>query len=301
MTDRLLELFRCELLVQIFPRGMSRRSCLRRQLERRREGEDWRPTHPACASGECVLGRETVAATEGIGATWCRTCGAAVIGSPACGACAEQRAVTEVPRRDPERAPPQERLWSGEVPDVPLGPPPAALAPRPKVPFSFGTSTAALEARAKRARAAAAKEAQVTTERPATPAKEIEMPKGHRSVPCKECGSKGTRHLSVCSQAGKPAAKPASPKPGPKAAPARRRLKLSEWAVARSPRRAAPPPAGLVSFDTDELLARREQLVSDLRAVDEAIRSKAAQLEQDRDALIAALEARALVEEGKAA
>jgi hypothetical protein len=237
VSARLLELFTCERLREQFPRGMSRRACVRRQLEHRKDGKGWTPAHPACAV-DCPQSRETLDAVFGVVASTCAKCGAAVIATDACPTCAEKRSVHQVQPREVPRAPAQDRLWSGEVPDVPIGGPPAALGARPRVPFSFGTSPALLELAAKRARAEAARVGHPETagaqreehalDEPAERAPEVVHPSPARlapadhqpqetAMPCKECKSP-TRHKLTCSKSPerqKPPARAVPPVPPP--------------------------------------------------------------------------------------
>ncbi len=168
-AERLTDLFRCERFVQLFPRGMSRRACMRRQVERQRDGKGWAPRHPSCAV-DCRQGEDTRAALAGVMAEACGKCGSAVIGTDECPTCQEKRAEREPLRQAIERTEVSARLWEkGVVPDVPIGPPPATapgLGSRPKMPFNFGTSVEALERAAAKARGAARRERSILDEEP---------------------------------------------------------------------------------------------------------------------------------------
>lgn len=227
MSERLVELFRCEKHLGLFPRGMTRKACLRRQLDRTRAGKDWAPAQPFCAQ-ECPLGAQTRIALADVLAFSCDRCGQAVIGEERCPSCATAGAV-EARRAEAARGPVSTRLWTGEVPDVPLGPPPATSEHsgfRPEVVEGFaGDPEMAARAR-RRAREAAASsnevekeeqpppappEAPANPEPPAEePVQENQMPKGQRDEPCKGCGTTASRCKKSCpTKTGKPKARPA--------------------------------------------------------------------------------------------
>jgi hypothetical protein len=128
MSVDLAKLVACDRYVRLFPQGMPLRACLRRQLEhqKRASGKGWDPARPFCA-GECGIGKELRAKLPE-GAAWaCTTCGAAVVGATACETCHEKLTLKQVLPRTPSKAPPQERIWTSEVPDTPIAPlPPRA-------------------------------------------------------------------------------------------------------------------------------------------------------------------------------
>jgi hypothetical protein len=215
MSPALDDLFRCERFLSLFPRGMTVRACLRRQDEQR-ELKDVKgkvveklPVHPFCAI-ECDLGRASRAA------------------APAA------PGLMPTPENAHSPVPVSSRLWTGEVPDVPIGAAPGS-GPRPPLPnFTFTGPIAAATA-LRRSRDAsneggkpATPEEQHHPEPPAEPAQESVMP-------CPECKSP-TRHKVDCSKAAK--GKPA-PKETKGAKPARR-LKVVKVVEKR---RAPPVPA----------------------------------------------------------
>lgn len=128
MTDVLADLVACDRYRGLFPAGMPFRACLRRQLEKQHEGKGWVPRRPFCAS-ECPLGFEVCEAIEGVPLGTCTRCGAALVGTTACEPCGEERSLHVVPRRSPERPPPQDRIWSAGAPDAPIAPPPRGSSP----------------------------------------------------------------------------------------------------------------------------------------------------------------------------
>jgi hypothetical protein len=121
----LATLVQCERHVALFPSGMPVRACLRRQAERQRgakAGTLGPPPKPFCA-GQCAQGREiaTLAASVGVQAAACPTCGAALIGGVACEVCMD----TKAPAKGflPAGVEKSERIWTETLPDVPFSPP----------------------------------------------------------------------------------------------------------------------------------------------------------------------------------
>lgn len=109
--------------------GMPVSGCLRRQLERQRgakKGTLGPAAKPFCALG-CAQGRElaTIAASVGVQATTCPTCGAALVGGVACEVCMD----TKAPAKGflPAGVERSERIWAPDAPDAPLGPPPSPV------------------------------------------------------------------------------------------------------------------------------------------------------------------------------
>lgn len=270
-AEQLAALFRCERYLHLFPTGMPLRACLRRQLERQLalDGkrrplpiEDWPAAKPYCAE-ECLLGRGNLAAARaaGVPAETCLKCGAAQVGSGSaapCQGCPENE--KQVPRGHlPPPGPGlSSRIWNGEAPDVPIGPPSGAQAASPK----------------ERRRAAEEPEEQLEQEddhqeEPAEPAEEGDDMAKEKS--CSRCGKKlrSDNTRGVCGQRCKPAAKAKDPAAGPAKAPVR------EVAPARRPTRPpAPKPAALLDLmdraelagaSTRDLLALREALDDELR------------------------------------
>lgn len=127
----LQELFECERHVTLFHGEMPIKACLRRQVERQRgakPGTLGPPTKPYCASGECALGHTMAekAKLAGVIAKACPGCGTALLGDVACETCAASamEARGAGPAKGflpPTGAPPSERIWNGEAPDVPIG------------------------------------------------------------------------------------------------------------------------------------------------------------------------------------
>jgi hypothetical protein len=210
--ESLQVLFRCERFVSQFPHGMTVRACLRRQYEKRvlRDSRgkvvDATLERPFCAL-ECGMGaRHTAdARAAGVDLGTCGTCGAGLIGE-SCTTCEEAVAAREVRRApSPRRPEVSVRLWTGEVPDVPIAPLPAArpgLAPADAV--------AALE-RVRTAVLIHSGPAPAAATRPARPA---DPPPQETTMACSDCGSK-TIHRANCPKKG------AGPKPPPKPAGAR--------------------------------------------------------------------------------
>ena len=117
------------------------KACLRRQLDRQQPatpGGPRLPRAPFCAES-CRLGLEKRmgAHDAGIAYASCSACGDALIDTDPedCATCAGRRVEAGVPRGTlpgpKERAMKSTRIWTGEVPDVPIGPPPRA---RPALP-----------------------------------------------------------------------------------------------------------------------------------------------------------------------
>lgn len=270
------DVFRCPAIGRYLSVG----ACLRRQVEPRlvtvvvREASEGPhgtqqriteqrpagPAYPDCAAGTCELGRRHAAA---------------------------DLEVEEAPRRPaPE---PGGRVWSDELPDVPIGPPPATSAftgYRPLVCYAPGSTTdamrSALAARRARREAAEAATRQPTssTDTPAGPApKEETMPSGVRAGgPCKGCGAKGARCKAGCPTKGAAAA--AAPKA---AAPAKRGRRVD---------------LEVRKLDADALLARRDALLAELAAVEEQL---AATLEREEARIDRLREAVAASHQRKAA
>ena len=203
MTDVLTETFRCEKYVSMFPTGMPLRSCLRRQLERvalaKQQPRDWPAAKPFCA-GECPLGRANLerARAAGVEARTCPLCGSALVGAHSCETCLARRieAGKEVPRGvlPPPVAQMSERIWSGQVPDVPFVPPASAhgaetTAARPTAEERRQT----FERHEREAAARRAAQEQHNPEGPAAPAMETEMAK----TVCGNCKSP-SRHRGTC-------------------------------------------------------------------------------------------------------
>lgn len=265
-SDALAVLFHCDTYVNLFPSGMPRRACLRRQLEVDANGK---PKRPACASG-CPIGAEVLRALEGVPRRVCEKCLALLVGDEAegpCPTCTARRMERAVPATwflPPGGAPAQDVIWSGKLPDVPIAPPKATTIGLTAEDAAAAARrvTEALGSPAARARAATPRPAPVAAapkpprEPPPPPAprrtcacgcgrelradnlsgysslcgssmsakktgrlvalaEEETMPKGMRAGgPCPKCGSKGTRHLSGCTENGKA---PKLPPPPPKA------------------------------------------------------------------------------------
>lgn len=159
MLAVLADLVACDTLRGTFPRGVPRRGCVRRQLEQKRDGTDWTPAHSACAA--CELGRGVRSEVEaaGVDLGTCKKHGAAMVGEP-CEACEADRIAKGKPcpecggieRHAPEgcsrkgrsnvgdgsgasyRGPVSTLIWTGEVPDVPIGAPPKPVTARAAAP-----------------------------------------------------------------------------------------------------------------------------------------------------------------------
>jgi hypothetical protein len=127
---------------------LSARACRRRQLERR-VVEDAKGKMRAgpfvyehCAVGGCVTGDAVAADLRAlkVPTSVCDACGRAYIGPEAtgpCPSCSPGKVLPETKRTEVST-----RLWSGEVPDVPIGGPPASATP-PRKPITFGPPPAA--------------------------------------------------------------------------------------------------------------------------------------------------------------
>jgi hypothetical protein len=271
--DVLQELFDCERFVNLFPEGMPLRACLRRQDERRTEvvvlrkarpehgirakteNRDAGPVHPFCAT-ECELGRANRARVDG----------AAAAATPRAGA--------------EEQARPG-RIWSGEVPEVPIGGPPGTGAPERAMPPNWTLSGDARRRETKHETPATpAQAAQATTE-------EDEMLK-RKPLEC--CGSLGGAHRAGCEKAGgskpKAGAAPAPPKQakGPRSlaeVAARSQARAQSTSVAV---KGLPPVAEL----PDEYL---ESAVQELQARATRLREEAAREQREKLDRAARLEA----------
>jgi hypothetical protein len=131
MTE-LADLFRCERYLADFPRGMTYRACLRRQLERQesaKKGVEGPPRRTFCAE-QCPLGRANRARFPAVELRSCARCGAALIATQECSVC-EVRAqeAGKGPARGflPEReARVSTRIWGAGAPDAPIGSRPIA-------------------------------------------------------------------------------------------------------------------------------------------------------------------------------
>jgi len=270
--DILNDTFRCDRFGLIPVRG-----CLRRQIDRQestKSGELGPPRRAFCAD-TCGVGASYRASARdaGIHLEPCPACGSALIGPDAtpCATCAARRldAGKDVPRGALPTVAPSARLWTGEVPDVPISPPGQAAAGHRPNP-----SRALYE---QRERAAAARrealraEEQDHQEEPAEPAEEERMA-------CKECGSK-TCHKGWCTcrpggplkgaKRGPGAAKAPAAKPAPvetKAAAARRLQRVVTVS--------AEAVSGLGSVPLDELLRRRAEATATVVAVDGELRRR---------------------------
>jgi len=156
---------------------LTHRACLRRQLERQestKRGVEGPPVRAYCASGECETGRAIRSGLSHAPAKACPKCGSALIpghllgvtaGEP-CPTC-EARKQEETGKRSTPDAKhgvyshqtrtmtgPQDRIWSGGLPDVPFVPPsstnrpargeasPAGSAPSPVTSHKPLTTTA---------------------------------------------------------------------------------------------------------------------------------------------------------------
>jgi endogenous inhibitor of DNA gyrase (YacG/DUF329 family) len=140
-ADRLGELFRCERYLTLFPSGMPKRACLRRQLERLSATDTrgkpapiaaWPAAKPFCAM-ECQLGVTNLEDLRraGVPLATCPKCGAAQVGAgqaAACPGCLPDEKLVP-PKRPPAKAEMSARIWSGEALDVPIG---APGRPRPQ-------------------------------------------------------------------------------------------------------------------------------------------------------------------------
>jgi hypothetical protein len=226
--DRRDELFRCD----HFDRQLARKHCLRRQGEMRLVAKKWVPVHAYCAA-VCAVGRETRALLAGIAVEPCSSCGAALVGGEPCAPCQEKRELHVVRRREAPRPPSQDRLWSGEVPDVAIAaelapetkkapeaprPPTPAEPPVNPAPSAKPTSTTNPAPRAP-----------VNTQPPATPAEESTMPKPEAPEQklCTKCGENPLRSdnesgiCRPCRLGGTRApVTPVKPKPAPVKKPA---------------------------------------------------------------------------------
>lgn len=187
---------------------------------------------------------------------------------PACAGCGlgEANAAAELvaeatppqPRADPR---PGSHLWGGEVPDVPIGPPPNLAARRlppnwrneepvaegtvqsrsireanaasdevekPAMPEVVHRGSAAPEPhREPGGRPPALVQEVVHHEPPAEPAQEATMPRGKREKPCNGCGATGMRHRKGCT--GEQEAPAAAPTTRKAAKPPRRPLEAKPF------------------------------------------------------------------------
>lgn len=278
MSAELLQvMFTCERYRSDFPRGMPVKACLRRQLDRQestKPGELGPARRPFCA-GECSVGaaHRASAEAEGIPLRSCPGCGSALVGADAepCAACAARRLEEgkDVPRGALPAVGPgvSSRIWSGEVPDVPIGGPGkrrggGALAAR----GGPGSSAALREAREERAaaRRRELEEEMHHQEEPAEPAKE-------RRMACGECGSK-TVHKGWCEKRpGGPMKGPAGKRPEvaaerPGKARAAPTVKAGMQLVASKPAKRPAPARGSKHTEEPDFAYLAEEKTDDLVA-----------------------------------
>lgn len=262
----LTETFRCEVFQALFPGdSMPVRACLRRQLERipttDRKGRleplsEWPAPKPYCAS-ECPVGRSHLerARAEHVPAETCLRCGSAQVGEGSANPC--QGCPTDgkaVPRGHlpPPRAPSSERIWTSEVPDVPIGGPGPARA-KPVATFELHERQAA-------ARRVALEDDDQDV--PAELAEERTMAKPEEKH-CSKCGKKlrSDNKRGICGQSCKAPrlAQEGSVKaPAPKVTPLR----------PASPRRAKAAHPGLEEMPLAELLGKRSEAAGLVAACD---------------------------------
>jgi hypothetical protein len=267
-TELLGELFHCERYLSLFPSGMPKRACLRRQLERQpakdasgkaRPLAEWPAPKPFCAT-ECQVGRSQLQELRaaGVAATTCPSCGAALVGAGAAETCPGCEP-DEAPRSGLQARPrvaPSVRIWTGEAPDVPLPGPEktrAALGERPVA--SAGV------------RGAPPRRSVDATTPPPTAEEERTMPKEAKKG-CPECGSP-TMHKASCSR--RPAARAATVKAPAAAAPRYTRGKQAE---AGAPVVAAEGKRDLRAVTLDYLLLERRSALATVVNVDEELRRR---------------------------
>jgi hypothetical protein len=290
-ADRLGELFRCERYLSLFPTGMPKRACLRRQLERLPSTDArgkvlpldaWPPAKVFCAK-ECALGRENLVAIQAfaIQATTCTACGSALVGGGACPGCAARAldAGKSVPSGNLAKtalgqAPMSTRLYTGEVPDVAIGPPPGA-APKRHEPRGAARVEVAGSGAPPVAPKAAPYRAPPTGPAPRAPAEEAEtMAKGTGTKQCRICG-KGLRVDNTRGICGKPCkpkdGKPAAASPPKERSPAPTK---SGAAPAATPRKAAAGQPDPAPEAFEDLLVRRSLAIDELAKVNQAIRAR---------------------------
>lgn len=230
MTEVLRQLFRCERYAATYPHGMTVAACLRRQLERQRSAKPSQvgpPAKPFCAE-ECPTGRAHRAACAGLASGACPSCGAALIETTRCTTC---EAAREERSREParghlpvKRVPESVRLWTGEVPDVPIAPLSAVPARLPPAPTYTLRPAAAARAEEPLFDDPGEEDDEPSTpHQPATPAQQHQEtmmpPKTEKPRQgCEHCGNR-TIHKATCP---KRAAKKTPPPPRPRlTAPAR--------------------------------------------------------------------------------
>lgn len=282
MASELLgELFRCDKYQGLFPgASMPVRACLRRQLERiptkdakgrLQPLDEWPAPKPYCAA-ECPVGRGHLerARAQHVPAETCLRCGAAQVGDGSanpCQGCPPDDKAVPRGHLPPPRAPSSERIWSGEVPDVPIGAPGPAR-PRPVATFEQHEREAAAR------RVALQDDDQV----PAEPAEERTMakPEGKRTCGVKGCGAplRSDNKSGVCSpcnrrrkapgDAQKSTVKAAAPKVTPLRPATPRRAKALDRGLEEAPLaellQKRSEAAGLVAAVDAELLRRQREI-----------------------------------------
>lgn len=280
--DLLQSLVPCERYRGRFSTGLPVSGCLRRQLERlpgAKRGTVGPPKFPACAV--CLQGTEVAAraAEAGITRGTCPTCGAALIGDAACEVCMD----TKAPARGflPVGVEKSERIWSGEVPDVPIGRPPAALTP--------GEEAAAATAR--RVREAAPRVAPARVEPPSRHDVAISGSKAHHEPArpaeeeamagktCSKCGKdlRADNTAGICgdqtgcrARVAAKAGKPALP-PRPARAVERPRKLVGAAKHVGLENMTVPELLALVDQAKAELRRRRDEAAANLRAIEKEI------------------------------
>lgn len=205
IEDRRDELFRCPHV----ERDLARKHCLRRQGEKRRAGEEWLPVHQACVG--CPVGATNRALLAGVAVTSCSACGAALVGGEECVTCREKRELHVVKPRGPDRPPPQARIWTPEVPDVPLGAPPRSPSSGPD--DSYGSGSTPWDEDNALLNEPPTPRASANQKPPAIAPAERSSMKGKRSKPCPGCGTLGTRCKKICPTKGQPREVEATAKP----------------------------------------------------------------------------------------
>lgn len=257
-----------------FARQLAQRHCRRRQLERK-QAQDPRSkkpiageaVYPHCAEA-CEKGREVAAALAeaGVASRTCGVCGSALVGAEADGPCPEceeaRREKSGAPARGylPAAAPlASDRLWTpGAVPDVPI----AALTKTNPTPTA----------------------APVTTEAPAQRAQEQTM-ETERHCPTKGCGKKlrSNNTKGICGDCQARGVKP------PAAAPAAAAPLVVDRKAVFRPEKGVTTPAPKVDLErltNDELLELAER-------VDLEVKTRLAEIDRQREAMLARMAKRA--------